>query len=106
MVERLASYIKKELAFFLHENISLPEGVFLSVTQVFMDDSLERVQVYISVFPEKFSFEVFKELKLLQKDARKFLASRIKRHKIPEIKFILDKNLDAESRIEKLLEPK
>ena len=103
MIERLASFIKKELSMFLRENISLEKGVFLSVTQVFIDDSLNRAQVYVSVFPEKFSSDIFKELKLLKKSARKFLASRVGRHKIPEINFVLDKNLDAESRIEKLL---
>lgn len=103
MIERLASFLKKELSVFLHENIFLEEGVFLSITRVFIDDSLERAQVFVSIFPEKFSSEVFKELKLFHKDARKFLASRIKRHKIPQIIFVPDKNLDAESRIEKLL---
>ena len=103
MIERLESFIKKELSGFLRENILLEEGVFLSVTRVLVDDSLERAQVFISVFPEKYSEEIFKELKMLHKDARKFLASRIKRHKVPQIKFLPDKNLDAESRIEKLL---
>lgn len=103
MVERLESYIKKELSEFLRENISLEGGVFVSVTRVLVDDSLELARVYISVYPEKFSSKVFKELSLLYKEARKFLSQRIKRHKIPEIKFISDKNLDAESHIEKLL---
>ena len=88
---------------FLRENILLEVVVFLSVTRLFVDDSLERAQVFISVFPEKYSEEIFKELKMLHKVARKFLASRIKRHKVPQIKFLPDKNLDAESRIEKLL---
>lgn len=103
MIERLESFIKKELSLFLHENIYLEEGVFLSITRVLVDESLMSAKIYISVFPEKFSKEVFKELKLLHKEARKFLSERIKRHKIPEIKFVPDKNLDAESRIEKLL---
>ena len=103
MIERLASYIKKELSAFFRENVYLEDGVFLSVTRVLLDDSLNRAQVFVSVFPEKFSSEVFRELNLLQKDSRKFLAQRIKRHKIPDIKFVLDKNLDAETRIEKLL---
>src|SRR3989344_7244403 len=106
MIERLASYIKKELSSFLRENVYLEDGVFLSVTRVLLDDSLDRAQVFVSVFPEKFSSSVFKELNLLQKKSRKFLAQRIKRHKIPDIKFILDKNLDAETHIEKLLQKK
>ena len=103
MIERLESYIKKELSMFLKKELYLEDGVFISVTKVFIDDSVERAQIFVSVFPEKFSTETFKELKLLQKDARKFLAKRIKRHKIPQITFILDKNLDSESHIEKLL---
>ena len=106
MIERLSSYIKKELAFFLEKNLPIAEGGFVSVTKVFINERADRADVFVSVFPETLVSEVFMELKLLQKDARKFLASRIKRHKIPDIKFILDKNLDAESRIEKLLENK
>src|SRR3989344_8162808 len=104
MIERLESYLKKELAFFLEKNLPIAEGGFVSVTKVFINERADRADVFVSVFPETLVSEVFMELKLLQKDARKFLASRIKRHKIPDIKFILDKNLDAESRIEKLLE--
>lgn len=103
MIERLESFIKKELSIFLRENIILEDGVFVSITRVLADESLESAKVFISVFPEKFSKNVFKELGFLHKEARKFLSQRIKRHKIPEIRFVPDKNLDAESRIEKLL---
>lgn len=103
MIERLESFIKRELSLFLHKNISLEEGILLSITRVMVDDSLLSAKVFISVFPEKFSGKIFKELGFLHKDARKFLASRIGRHKIPEIKFVLDKNIEAESKIEKLL---
>lgn len=103
MIERLSSYIKKELALFLEKNLPIAEGAFISVTKVFINEKADRADIFVSVFPDKLSSEVFSELKLLQKDCKKFLASRIKRHKIPNIKFILDKNLDAESRIEKLL---
>jgi|SRR3989344_1684193 len=103
MIERLESYLKKELAFFLEKNLPIAEGGFVSVTKVFINEKADRADVFISVFPEELSAEVFVELKLMQKDVKRFLASRVKRHKIPNIKFILDKNLDAESRIEKLL---
>ena len=103
MIERLSSYIKKELAFFLEKNLPIAEGGFVSVTKVFINERADKAEVFVSVFPENLSAEVFVELKFLQKDVRRFLSSRIKRHKIPDIKFILDKNLDAESRIERLL---
>ena len=97
MIERLSSYIKKELAFFLEKNLPIAEGGFVSVTKVFINERADKAEVFVSVFPENLSAEVFVELKFLQKDVRRFLSSRIKRHKIPDIKFILDKNLDAES---------
>ena len=87
----------------MEKNLPIAEGGFASVTRVFINEKADRADVFISVFPEELSAEVFAELKLMQKDVKRFLASRIKRHKIPSIKFVLDKNLDAESRIEKLL---
>lgn len=103
MIERLESFLKKELALFLEKNIPITEGGFVSVTKVFINEKADKAEVFVSVFPEKLSAEVFAELKLLQSDIRKFLSSRIRRHKIPDVRFILDKNIDAESRIEKLL---
>ncbi len=100
--ERLASFIKKELAIFL-EKIPKEEGVFFSVTRVEIDSGLEKAKVYISIFPKNKSKNNFLSIKRLSSDARRLISGKLKRHKIPYLIFVLDEGGDQEARLEKLL---
>ncbi len=102
--ERLASFLKKEIALYVIKNFPRPEDVLVSVTKVFVEDSLENAKVFVSVFPEKNSYGVMQSLKNYESEMRKFLSSRLRRHRIPKITFVFDKNLESEVRLEKLLE--
>ena len=102
--ERFASFVKKEIALFLEAHVPRPADSFVSVTGIEVHESFEYVRVFVSVFPEKYQNEVMKELSRFQKEARAFIASRLKRHKIPEIHFVLDTQYESRVRLEKLLE--
>lgn len=101
--ERLASFLRKELGVFLSRRFPHDPGIFLSVLSASPDESTERVKAYISIFPENRSNEIWKELKFYQKDARKYLAEKLKRRKIPQIIF-LPAQAENIVRLEKLLE--
>ena len=101
--ERFASFLRKELGIFLSRHFPHDPDVFLSVVSASPDESSERVKIYISVFPENRSREIWKELKFYQKDAKKYLAERIKRRKVPQIIF-LPAQTENVARLEKLLE--
>ena len=102
--ERLASYLKREIADFLAKRSEVPEGAFLSVTGIEIAPSLEDAKVFILVFPESASAEAMRGLKALEREARKYLATRLKRRKIPKILFRLDQAQNREIGLEKLLE--
>ena len=102
--ERLSSFLKKEIAIYLTKNFPHPTDVFISVTEVVVDQSLETAKIFISVFPDKKANDILKSIKAYENEIRKFLSSRLRRHKIPKINFVLDKNFESGIRLEKLLE--
>src|SRR3989344_2224309 len=99
--EQFISFMKKEIAIFLDREVSRPLGVLFSVTQVVLNQSGERVEVLISVYPEKYAKETMKSLKMHEGETRMYLASKMKRRKIPFLIFVLDKEQDARVRLEK-----
>jgi len=101
--ERLASFLKKELSVFLLRSFPRDPEVFLSIDSVVLNSSAESAEIYVSVFPESGGAAVFKELKLYGKEARKFIASKLKRRKIPRINF-LPADTEKTAHLEKLLE--
>ena len=101
--ERFASFLRKELGIFLSRHFPHDLGIFLSVVDAAPDESSERAKIYISVFPENRSKEIWKELKLYQKDAKKYLAGRLNRRRVPQIIF-LPVQTENTVRLEKLLE--
>ncbi len=102
--ERLASFLKKETAAYLIKNFPHPTDVFLSVTEAVVDQSGDSAKIFVSIFPDKNSADTLKNVKKYEGEIRKFLSSRLRRHKIPKIIFVLDKNFESGIRLEKLLE--
>ncbi len=102
--ERFISFMKKEIAIFLDREVSRQEGIFFSVTNVVPNQSGERAEVFISVYPEKYSAEITKSLKMYEGATRAHLAGMLKRRKIPFLVFVLDTEQAARVRLEKLLE--
>lgn len=102
--ERLASFLEREVTEFLMRHTALPEGAFFSVSRVLLDNSLDKAQVFILIFPDGLANESFSEIRRLEKETRKYIASRLKRHKIPQIRFVMDTGHGKQIRLEKLLE--
>lgn len=101
--ERLSSFLRKELGFFLLREFPHDPEVFLSVANVVLNSSAEEAKVYVSVFPEVRGEEIFKELKLYRGEARKYISARLKRRKIPKINF-LPASTEEIVRLEKILD--
>ena len=102
--ERLESFLKREVTEFLIRHIALPEGAFFSVSRVVLGNALDKAQVFILIFPDKLAHESFTEIKHLERETRKYISSRLKRHKIPQVRFVLDTTQSKQTRLEKLLE--
>ena len=101
--ERLVSFLSKEIGIFLLRNFPHDPEMFLSVADVILNSSSEEAEVYVSVFPDSGAKEVLKELKHYRGEARKFIASKLRRRKIPKINFF-PVSTEKIARLEKLLE--
>lgn len=102
--ERLASYLREELAKFIQRHFAHDEGIFVSLSRVDPAVSLETALAFIFVFPDEAAEKTIKELKKYEKEARKYIMSRLKRRKIPKIIFKLEKDVEREARLEKTFE--
>ncbi len=102
--EQFTSFMKKEIAIFLDREVPRPLGVFFSVTNVMLNESGEEAKVFISIFPDQSAKEIFRTLKDYEKEARLYLAGKLKRRKIPYIRFVHDTSQQDAIRLEKLLE--
>ena len=103
--ERFASFLRKEIAGFLQQNAPHDESTFISVTRVITKERSDKAEVLISIFPDKNAYAIFRDIKRMEKNARKYIASRSRRQFIPLIKFVLyggDKSADLEKLLEKV----
>ncbi|KKT29030.1 hypothetical protein A3I36_04685 [Candidatus Giovannonibacteria bacterium RIFCSPLOWO2_02_FULL_45_28] len=101
--ERFESFLKKEISEFLQRNTWRGEGVFISVTKVVSGERSDNARVLVTIFPEDKAEETFKQIKRMEKETRRFVASRSRRRFIPQIKFVLYGG-GKEMELEKLLE--
>ncbi|MBI2023406.1 30S ribosome-binding factor RbfA [Candidatus Giovannonibacteria bacterium] len=101
--ERFISFLKRELAYFLERDFVRDEGVFLSVTDVRLTSAGDMANIFVSVFPKEKTAEVARSLKKSEKEARKYISSKLKSRKIPKINFLPDNSMENRVNLEKLL---
>ena len=84
--ERLASLISELLGKEIVRRIETP-GVLITIVNAEVNDDLEVVHVYLSIFPDSKEKEVMKELKKRTPEFQYFLMKKIKIKKIPTLVF-------------------
>lgn len=102
--ERFGSFLKREISEFLQQNTPREESVFISVTRVASEERSDKAEVFVTVFPENQTKEVFRQIKRMEKATRKYISLRSRRQFIPEIIFKEASNQNSAARLEKLLE--
>jgi ribosome-binding factor A len=102
--DRLAAQISRELSEILSVGLSLPEGLFISVTEVKLSKDLRIGKVFYSAFGGDDALEKA-ELFLRDhyKQIRMELAHRIRIKFIPELVFTYDASIERGQRINELL---
>ena len=100
--KRLSSLYREIVSSFLERELRVP-GALMAVVNVEVADSLERVTIDVSVWPDEKEREVFQELGRLKKELRLHLAERVKIKFAPKITFVLDESEKKRIAIERLL---
>jgi len=101
---KINQLIKTELAKTLLREMGFPSNVLVTITRVEVNSDLSEAKVYISVFPEKNSKEVFKTLNKEIYDLQQLLNKKLVLRRVPKIRFLKEEKTKTAGEIEAILE--
>lgn len=105
--KKIAGILQEDLVDVLQGSASRGgmQGVLISVTRVSVTTDLSVAKVYLSIFPNDKSKELFKGIRANTKTIRHELAQRTKHQlrRMPVLEFYIDDSLEYIDRIEKSL---
>ena len=103
-VLRVNELIKRELNEILLKELDFSKDILITLTRVESSSNLIQSKVYVSVFPEKKSKEVFLFLNKEIFNIQQLLNKRLKMRPIPKIIFIQEKKVQKTEKVEEILE--
>lgn len=105
---RLAPRLQKELALLIAQEIKDPRVKQVILTRVDLSGDLSIAKIYFRVLEngddEKHVREVSRGLESAARHLRRIVGQRMALQKAPELRFRYDAGLDAQSRVEEILE--
>ena len=102
-IERINELIKKHTNDIILKDLSLKDGVFVTIAKVDTTSDLRYTRVFVSVFPEK---EISYAMKTLEKEVFQIqgkLNKKLHMRPLPKIEFRLDLTESQADKIEKIL---
>lgn len=102
-IERINELIKQHTNDIILKDLSLKDGVFITIAKVDTTPDLRYTRVFVSVFPEK---EISYAMKTLEKEVFQIqgkLNKKLHMRPLPKIEFRLDMTEAEADKIEKLL---
>ena len=102
-IERINELIKKHTNDIILKDLSLKDGVFITIAKVDTTADLRYTRVFVSIFPEK---EISYAMKTLEKEVFQIqgkLNKKLHMRPLPKIEFRLDLTESEADKIEKLL---
>lgn len=102
--ERLPSLVRDEAALFLNELAVLPEGAFVTVTRVDLNEKRTQLTISVSLYPPQHVGAFMREIHGLEKKFHKHLKDALPMKLVPGVKFIFDDRWLKGEKLEKLLE--
>ena len=102
-INKVNELVKKHINDIILKDLSLKEGVFITIAKVDTTPDLRYTRLSVSIFPEK---EISYALKTLEKEIFKiqgWLNKKLHMRPLPKIEFRLDTTESEADKIEKLL---
>ena len=90
--ERLAAFVREEIAYFFQTELELPTGAFLSVLYVEVAETGSRANVFVSVYPPESKEGIAKILKLGENKATHYMRAKVRSKYSPVIHFQIVEN--------------
>jgi len=102
-IQKINDLVRQHINDIILKDLSLKEGVFITISKVDTTPDLRYTRVFISIFPEK---EISYGLKSLEKEVFKIqgkMNKKLSMRPLPKIEFRLDNTESEADKIEKLL---
>lgn len=102
-IQKINSLVQQYVSEIITRDLSLKEGVFITIPKVDTSADLRYARVFISIYPEK---EIGYTLKTLKKEIYKIqgiLNKKLRMRPLPKIEFRVDMTEARADEIEKLL---
>ncbi len=104
--QKVARLLQKEIGEIFSKNeVQIPSGIMISITQVRMSPDLGIAKVYVSLFPAENKSEALEKIRSQASEVRYVLGKKVGkqlRH-IPSLSFYLDDSFDYAEKIDQLL---
>lgn len=95
--------IKIELGKIIFDFLDIKPGILVTVTRVITAPDLFSAVVFISVWPDNKSEELFSKLTRLVYQIQQLLNKKLRTRPVPKIIFRYDKNPEEASEVEKII---
>lgn len=102
-IYKINELVKNHVGDIILKNLSLKDGVFITIAKVDTTSDLRYTRVFVSVFPEK---EISYAMKTLEKEVFQIqgkLNKKLHMRPLPKIEFRLDMTESKADEIEKIL---
>ena len=103
-IDRIASYMVKEISYILANEVKDSNIKFVTVTDVKLASDLSYAKVYVTVFNQEKIKETIESLDKAKGFIRKKLSERVDIRHTPELSFVFDESIEYGNKIEKIIE--
>ena len=103
-LERINSYLVKELSYILASEIKDNDIKFVTITDCKVTNDLSFAKVYFTVLDNNRKQETLEALKGASGFIRRQLADRVEIRHIPELQFVYDESIQYGQKIEKIID--
>jgi len=102
-LEKVNELIKREVGMIIQREFEHSRDQLITVTEVLTSNDLLHAIVRVSIWPEKESGIIFKNLKKASGFFQSLLNKKLKMHPVPRIAFEFDERVAEAGRVEELL---
>ncbi len=103
-IEKVNELLREEVGNIFLKDVEFPEGVLVTITRVEVSPNIFEAKVFISVFPDNKTDNVFNILNKIIYGIQQKVNSRLRMRPIPRIRFIREEKTKEAARVEELID--
>lgn len=101
--EKINKHIQRILGKILQEEVELPSGVLVTVSQVEAADNLRTAKAWLAVIPDQAEGKVLRKINKQVYELQGLFNQEINMHPLPRLSFLIDHGAKHAEKIERVL---